>query len=135
MNHIEAESVRQRVRELLEPDCVPISRLRPLRCVVVGGTIGALARLILARRSGESDSSVGGMLITLDALTTLSAELLTSSHDERLRMPGMETRRADLVPAGALILKTVLRQLGVEEITVCDWGLREGVFLLETLGA
>jgi exopolyphosphatase/guanosine-5'-triphosphate,3'-diphosphate pyrophosphatase len=58
--------------------------------------------------------------------------LSRSSQDERMRLPGMSRRRADLVPTGAVILDTVVAALRLRGLTVSDWGLREGV-ILETL--
>ena len=44
-------------------------------------------------------------------------------------MPGLEPRRADLAVAGAVLLDTILRRLGADEITLCDLSLREGLVL------
>jgi exopolyphosphatase/pppGpp-phosphohydrolase len=35
----------------------------------------------------------------------------------------------DLLPTGSVIVATLAELLGVERLTVCDWGLREGVIL------
>jgi len=48
-------------------------------------------------------------------------------------MRGMRSRRADLVPTGALILETLAEELDLDAFTICDWGLREGI-LLDALG-
>ena len=44
-------------------------------------------------------------------------------------VPGLEPRRADLAVAGAILLDTILRRLGANEITLCDLSLREGLVL------
>ena len=44
-------------------------------------------------------------------------------------MPGLDPRRADLAVAGAVLLDTILRRLGADEITLCDLALREGLVL------
>ena len=49
--------------------------------------------------------------------------------EKRLRVPGLEPRRADLAVAGAILLDTILRRLGADEITLCDLSLREGLVL------
>ena len=46
-----------------------------------------------------------------------------------MRLPGLDPRRADLMVAGAVLLDTLLKDLGTEEITLCDLALREGVLL------
>jgi exopolyphosphatase/guanosine-5'-triphosphate,3'-diphosphate pyrophosphatase len=48
---------------------------------------------------------------------------------DRLRLPGLDARRADLIVPGAVLLDTILRQLGAEEITLCELSLREGAIL------
>ena len=47
----------------------------------------------------------------------------------RLRVPGLEPRRADIAVAGALLLDTIVRRLDAQEITLCDLSLREGLVL------
>jgi exopolyphosphatase/guanosine-5'-triphosphate,3'-diphosphate pyrophosphatase len=49
--------------------------------------------------------------------------------DRRLRLPGLDPRRADLSVAGAVLIDTILRRLGAEELTLCDLALREGLVL------
>ena len=49
--------------------------------------------------------------------------------EERMHLPGLDPRRADLMVAGAVLLDTLLKKLGAEEITLCDLALREGVLL------
>src|SRR5206468_3674427 len=49
--------------------------------------------------------------------------------EKRLRVPGLEPRRADLAVAGAILLDQILRRLGATEITLCDLSLREGLVL------
>ena len=49
--------------------------------------------------------------------------------EQRLQLPGLDPRRADLTVAGAVLLDTLLRQLNADEITLCDLALREGLVL------
>jgi exopolyphosphatase/guanosine-5'-triphosphate,3'-diphosphate pyrophosphatase len=49
--------------------------------------------------------------------------------EDRLHLPGMDPRRADLAVAGAVLVDALLRKLNAEEITLCDLALREGVVL------
>jgi exopolyphosphatase/guanosine-5'-triphosphate,3'-diphosphate pyrophosphatase len=51
------------------------------------------------------------------------------SIGERMKIPGLDPRRADLIVSGAVLLDTVLRQLQATEITLCDFALREGLVL------
>ena len=102
-------------------------------CVATGGTVGALARLVATYRSSWPTRSVSQLFVTADELHELTAELVASSHEQRLRMPGIQKPRADLLPAGAVILESAVAELGLDGFIVSDWGLREGV-ILESLG-
>ena len=55
------------------------------------------------------------------------------SADERRTIEGLQPARADVILAGACIVRTVLELLGQESLTVSDRGLRHGV-LLERFG-
>jgi exopolyphosphatase/guanosine-5'-triphosphate,3'-diphosphate pyrophosphatase len=41
----------------------------------------------------------------------------------------MDEERADIIVAGAVILDTILARLGVEELILCEWALREGILV------
>jgi exopolyphosphatase/guanosine-5'-triphosphate,3'-diphosphate pyrophosphatase len=62
-------------------------------------------------------------------LRRLRKRLVTLPLEARLRLPGLDPRRADLAPVGAILLETFLDRLGAEEITLCDFALREGLVL------
>jgi exopolyphosphatase / guanosine-5'-triphosphate,3'-diphosphate pyrophosphatase len=49
--------------------------------------------------------------------------------EQRLALPGLDPRRADLTVGGAVLVDTLLRRLGAEELTLCDLALREGLVL------
>jgi len=58
-----------------------------------------------------------------------SYDQLIATLEERLRIPGLDPRRADLAPAGAVLLDTILQRLGADDLTLCDLALREGLVL------
>ncbi|MCK9425601.1 MAG: hypothetical protein M0Q21_06160 [Ignavibacteriaceae bacterium] len=63
-----------------------------------------------------------------------SVELLLSKKtiNERKTIPGIEPDRADILPAGAIILQTIFYELNLLGIYLSDYSLREGK-LLEVL--
>lgn len=131
MTPAEARAVRARVRAELAPHRERLRALAPTRAIATGGTVRALARLLVEkrRRKARAEESVP---VSRDALCELAETLERSSHEERLVMRGVRRRRADLLPTGALVLVTVAEELGLDGYTICDWGLREGI-LLDTL--
>ena len=55
------------------------------------------------------------------------------SAEDRRAIPGLQPKRADVILAGACIVRTVMGKLGCEALTVSDRGLRHGL-LAERFG-
>lgn len=121
-------ALRTRVRELLEPQLDAIGSLGATRCVGVGGTVRAVARILAARRGG-SQVETRGVFVERPELAALGRELAGMDLAARERIAGVTKRRAELLPAGIEILVTALSLLRAEGFTLCDWGLREGIVL------
>jgi exopolyphosphatase/guanosine-5'-triphosphate,3'-diphosphate pyrophosphatase len=78
---------------------------------------------------GTEPDELRNRRIPAKQIRKLREKLTSLSLAERLRIPGMEPRRGDLAVAGSVILDTILRELGAEDITLCDLALREGLVL------
>ncbi len=57
----------------------------------------------------------------------------TTPLDKRAAIVGIQAKRADVILAGACIVRTVMELLGKHELTVSDRGLRHGL-LVERFG-
>ena len=53
----------------------------------------------------------------------------TLDADQRRTIPGLQPARAEVILAGACVVRTILTKLGHDSLTVSDRGLRHGVFL------
>jgi exopolyphosphatase/pppGpp-phosphohydrolase len=130
----EVSEIRKQVRSLLAPKLRHVAAHAPVACVVTGGTARAFGWLVTALRGLRPARTVNQLEIPLAELRDATERLVRSTHGERLRMPGMRRRRADLLPTGGLVLTTAAECLDLDGYTITDWGLRECV-LLEALGA
>jgi phosphohistidine phosphatase SixA len=128
MTRDEKRAIRARVREHIAPYRDALRRWEPSPAIATGGSMRALARLVVAAR-GKNLTEVHGSVLDADLLRTLERKLVASTQSERLAMPGMRRQRADLVPTGAVILRTLVEEIELPALTVSDWGLREGVIL------
>ncbi|HEY6554695.1 MAG TPA: Ppx/GppA phosphatase family protein [Vicinamibacteria bacterium] len=93
------------------------------------GTILALGAMAHHLEHGQAPETLHHLKVSSRTLHELRRQLVASTERERLRLPGLDARRADLLVAGAVLLDTVLERLGVEELTLCEWALREGILL------
>lgn len=51
------------------------------------------------------------------------------STEERRQIVGLQAKRAEVILAGACIVRTVMRKLRKDELTVSDRGLRHGLLV------
>ena len=98
------------------------------RVIGTSGTILALG-LIAAGGSTPLATDVRRMVVSARDVKRLRKRLVALPLDERLKMPGLDPRRADLAPVGAILLETLLDKLEATDITLCDFALREGLIL------
>ena len=106
-----------------------INRLDPKAAVVSSGTLETLVALAAWRRDGRVPASVNQLSVSSEELDELRDVLLSMTSSERTSLPGVDSRRADLLPAGAVILSRILETLGLKEVIGCEWALREGMIL------
>ena len=98
------------------------------RVIGTSGTILSLGTVASAERRRATDE-VRSLRVPAKQIHRLRKEVIDRSIGERMKIPGLDPRRADLIVSGAVLLDTVLRQLQAPEITLCDFALREGLVL------
>jgi exopolyphosphatase/guanosine-5'-triphosphate,3'-diphosphate pyrophosphatase len=103
------------------------------RLVGIGGTVRNLAAAV-QHEAGLPSLGVQGQLITTGALDGLVARLAALPVAERGTVRGIKPARADLILAGAVVVRCVLAAGGFEALEVTEAGLREGVFFERLLG-
>ena len=86
----------------------------------------------LARIAGAPSSSDGLFVdrgLTLTSVKKLVNELAVLSVGERALIPGVSEGRAEQLLAGAVVAEAAMELLGIDEVSICPWALREGVIL------
>ena len=99
------------------------------RVIGTSGTILSLGAVATAISGGIVPSELRNLRVPAKQIRRLRKEVVALSLAQRLTIPGLDPRRADLVVAGAVLLDAILRRLGAEDITLCDLALREGLVL------
>ncbi len=99
----------------------------PDRVVGTSKTLRSLARIAGAAASGQG-LYAARTLKRVDVAAWLP-ELSAMSAGERAALPGVSERRAQQLLAGALVADAAMELLGVTQLDICPWALREGVIL------
>lgn len=127
----------RRIEEALGPHSGNISSLSPVTAIGSSGTLLTLIRLAAGRRPSPSKgpeqpaqpAEVNQLTVDLQELKELEVDLLRQTCSERASLPGVDARRADLLPAGIVTCTTVMEMAGIDHLTGCEWALREGMIL------
>lgn len=98
-----------------------------LALVGTSGTIESLATLAAMEELGAVPDPINGYTMTLDDLERCADKLRQMSFSERLKLPEISARRAEIIVPGAVILQQAMRMLGMDRITICEHALREGL--------
>jgi exopolyphosphatase / guanosine-5'-triphosphate,3'-diphosphate pyrophosphatase len=106
-----------------------ISERRFERVIGTSGTILSLGALALSDGNMVRPEALRNRRVPAKALRRVRKQLTGSDLEARLHMEGLDPRRADIAVAGSIVLDTILRRLGADEITLCELALREGLVL------
>jgi exopolyphosphatase / guanosine-5'-triphosphate,3'-diphosphate pyrophosphatase len=118
------DELKRKRRKLLASDDAPPE---PLRLIGTSGTIECLAIISALERTGVVPEPLNGYCLSYETLCQWVSRLRKMSYAERLALPGMSDRRAEIIVSGAVILQTAMALLGVDHIKICERSLREGV--------
>jgi len=99
------------------------------RVIGTSGTILSLGAVAATAARGTTPAELRNLRVPAKQIRRLRKQIVGLNASQRLAVPGLDPRRADLVVAGAVLLDTILRRLGADELTLCDLALREGLVL------
>lgn len=125
----ELRRIEERVSEVLIPVWEEVQAFGPKLMVGTSGTFLALARMATAAATGAVPQSVNQLVVAGADLRAVHEKLVSLPLAARLKIAGLDARRADQIPVGSTVLLTVMRRFGFDELMVGEWALREGIVL------
>ncbi|MGI6354820.1 MAG: hypothetical protein GX937_02175 [Lentisphaerae bacterium] len=130
----EAKAATTATRELLSPQLEEFrnalaeltlrSSTAPILSVT-GGTATSLAAVLLNRDEGAR--SLHGRSFTFATIAALQRRLARLPAEAREALPGLRPGRGSVLPAGLIILLTIMEALGLPEVMANTHGLRYGL--------
>ena len=99
---------------------------RPERLIGIGGAVTGMSA-VKYRLSTYDPDVVHGSVLTLEEVERQLSDFEAKTLEERRRIPGVQPKRADVLLAGACIVKAILERFGAASLTVSDRGLRHGL--------
>jgi exopolyphosphatase / guanosine-5'-triphosphate,3'-diphosphate pyrophosphatase len=113
----------------IDRHCEQIAGVGFDRVIGTSGTILSIGAVAATAARGKPPADIRNLRVSARQVRQLRKQVTELDLEDRLAIPGLDPRRADLVVAGAVLLDTILRRLGAEDITLCDLALREGLVL------
>jgi len=133
IKNADLEACRAYIRATLAPFLRDATRHEIDIVVASSGTAHAVAAMASAARGEEPPTTFNLHQVTTAEVGDVVDRLVSArSLATRRRIEGLDPTRADIAPAGALILHEVLQQFAAESMVISGFALREGV-LLDTL--
>jgi len=102
-----------------------LTERRP-QIVLSGGTATTYAAILLEQYVFDREQ-INRTRGTRKALSDFTVKLAKMPIPKRCRLPGMEIKRAEIMPAGLLIFSTVLKFFGIKDFNITGNGLRMGI--------
>lgn len=140
LSSADARRVSRTVAAAFERILPEVDDRHPRMAVGSSGTLTTLIRLAAGRRTGQKSAQgaqaptqINQLAVSATELQLLTDQLCSMTAAERTHLPGVDARRADLLPAGAILLSTVLDMAGLDGMIGSEWALREGI-VLDTIG-
>jgi exopolyphosphatase / guanosine-5'-triphosphate,3'-diphosphate pyrophosphatase len=122
----EVDAIVRQVDGALAAVPFPTHAATPPTVIGIAGTVTSLAAMALQLPTYDP-ARVHGYRLALPALDGEIARLRASSQAERERIVGLDPRRADVILAGALILRRIAAAAGADVVRVSDRGIRWGL--------
>ena len=129
---VSAEAVAAALAAIAESLPELDNRPRPDAVVGMGGAITNMTAVSLTMPAYDPDA-IHGATLDLAEIDRQIELYRTRSADERRAIVGLQPKRAEVILAGACIVRTVLVKLGQDSLKVSDRGLRHGI-LIERFG-
>ncbi len=131
---INASEIIQRLVKVLGPSLSKITKdFNPTKLVLSSGSFLNIAKMAIIRETKGSwgDHSINQARLKSKSLNEVIQDLSTMDLKTRTRLPGIDEKRVDLLPAASLVAKMLLERIAPQETIACEWALREGIILRE----
>ena len=120
------ETVEKAAGEILEEKLKEVPGFRrPETWIGTGGTFTTLAAMVKGI-PWTARTHMHGTRVTEGEIREVGEKLAGMPLEERIRLPGLQPGRADIVVHGICILLAVMKRFGIDRITVSEWGNLDG---------
>ena len=107
-------------------EVVPVERA--VTAVGLAGSVTTVAALALGLTAYDA-SRIHLSRLSADQIAQVTGDLLAMTRAERAALPVMHPGRVDVIGGGALVLRTIVEELGLAEVVVSESDILDGIAL------
>lgn len=98
--------------------------------VGVSGTIDTIYHLSQAKKYKRLKNKLNGYKFLKEEFEEFYNQIMNlKTSAERKLVSGMEAKRADIIPAGLIILKEIINLFNIKKFVISEYALREGIVI------
>jgi exopolyphosphatase/guanosine-5'-triphosphate,3'-diphosphate pyrophosphatase len=121
-------AIRAHYAAALTPLLAEIRALGVRRMVGSSGSYETLGGYIAYRQGNHlAEHNPHGYTFGVAALYPAIQTLVNTPREQRLRLPGVDASRVDMIPYGGLLVEYLAQELAIEEVTISGYALKEGI--------
>jgi exopolyphosphatase / guanosine-5'-triphosphate,3'-diphosphate pyrophosphatase len=124
------DDARLHVRSIINPVVRHIKEHK-YDCVIgTSGTITTLGSMVYSKKTDHetSEFNFNNFKYSETELSSMVKEILNCEDVQMIKQfKGLDPQRADIITAGAIILEQIVREVGIKDITLSSYALREGI--------
>jgi len=121
----ELNAIEEYMYKMVHPLVLASNQFNPR---ILAGSSGSFDsfRKILMYKSIIPNSSEVSAEIPVDAYLSLHDFFITSTHAQRLALPGLDPERVDLIIPASIFVNLLVQRLGIRKMFQSDYALKEG---------
>ena len=126
VNDFESQQIKATAQAEIDKISDEIKKYNIDFCIGIGGTATTFATMKheVAQYAREK---VHGLKISASDIAQITDQLGKSKVEERQKRIGLESKRADIIYAGGIILESLMKSLEIEELIASDYDNLEGL--------
>ncbi len=92
------------------------------------GTVDTICLVKQFQKSGKVKRKLNGYKFDINEFNDIYSHIMShKTTSERMNIPGIEEKRADIIPAGLIILKKAFDLFNIKKMIISEYALREGI--------
>jgi exopolyphosphatase/guanosine-5'-triphosphate,3'-diphosphate pyrophosphatase len=132
---VEIEEIVSYLKDELKPLWEAVKSCGGVKTLIgSSGSFDSLCDIYCQEEGIVLDAKANGYPLPLNAFQAIAKDLLAKNRVARLATPGMIELRVDMIVVSLVLIEAIIQQLGIEEINVSFYALKEGLMKLVVSG-